>query len=557
MYILWRGTIWQRARLVSGLILFVFAATHFLNTALGLYSVDLMSTVQDWRTAITQSWVGTTVLAGAFLTHMALALAKLASRNTLRMSRWELAQIALGIAIPFLLAKHLVHARLSAIFFDVDVNYTYELLQLWPNNAWIQTALLLVVWVHGCIGLHFWLRLSPTYRAGQAIAFMLAVLVPAAALAGFMVGGREAQIDVSDPDDLAFVMKEINWPPRAALDWLNQIVDYAKLGFGGVLAVVISALLARFAWMNFSSRIAIKYAGGPTVHAFPGPSLLEISRMKRVPHLSICGGRGRCSTCRVQVVQGAENLSPVTPTERATLDSIGAPEGVRLACQARPLSSLTVIRILDPRRGQVSDAPQGDGESQGVERVLAVLFLDTRGFTRMSQGRLPYDVVFVLNQLFGAVVPAIERAGGTIDKYLGDGLMAIFGERTTPERACRQALQAAKHIDQELRLLNEGLSAELGEPLKIGIGIHVGPLVLGEIGYGKTASRTVIGKTVNAASRLEALTKEKQCQLIISADTAKLAGLDTTDFSSVTAEVRGISDPIDIVCIDRASDLPG
>ena len=243
--------------------------------------------------------------------------------------------------------------------------------------------------------------------------------------------------------------------------------------------------------------------------------------MSAVPHASVCGGRARCSTCRVGVETGLAELMPPAGAEAMTLASIKAPPHVRLACQIRPREPITVTRLVDAGTRRGCRQPG----AQGIERTLAVLFLDTRGFTMISEKRLPYDVVFILNRLFAEVGEAIKRHGGVIDKYMGDGLMALFGAATGADAGCRQALRAACDIDIALDRLNHEIMDEIGQPLRIGIGIDVGPLVVGHIGHADTASVTVIGSTVNAASRLEALTKEKGCQLIVATDVLARAGV--------------------------------
>src|SRR5205814_7500895 len=133
---------------------------------------------------------------------------------------------------------------------------------------------------------------------------------------------------------------------------------------------------------------------------------------------------------------------------------------------------------------------------------------DIRGFTALSEGRLPYDIVFVLNRYFAAMGRAVESAGGRVDKFIGDGVMALFGVSNTPEEGCRQALAAARLMSVRLVELNEALRAELNEPLRIGIGIHAGSVIVGEMGYGSATTITAIGDAVNTASRLESLCKE-------------------------------------------------
>jgi adenylate cyclase len=253
---------------------------------------------------------------------------------------------------------------------------------------------------------------------------------------------------------------------------------------------------------------------------------------------------------------GLAQLPPPGPAEAMTLASIGAPPNVRLACQIRPRQPITVTRLVAPpvRAGA---APAVDAaDIQGAERSLAVLFLDTRDFTAIAEGRLPYDVVFILNRLFAEAGEAIARRGGRIDKYLGDGLMAVFGTEAGAVAGCRQALAAARDIDIALDGLNREMAAEIGGPLRIGIGLDVGPLVLGRIGHADTAMPTVIGTTVNAASRLEALTKEKDCQLIAALDVFDLAGVRADAFRHEEVAIRGLSAPRKAVLVRRAADLP-
>jgi adenylate cyclase len=238
-----------------------------------------------------------------------------------------------------------------------------------------------------------------------------------------------------------------------------------------------------------------------------------------------------------------------------TLARINAPSHVRLACQIRPVHSITVTRLVAPPVHVARQAGQSN-EAQGVERNLAVLFFDTRGFTAISEARLPYDVVFILNRLFAEVGEAIRSHHGKIDKYLGDGLMAIFGAEAGEAAGCRQALGAARDIDLALDRLNEEIIAEVGQPLRIGMGIDVGPLVVGHIGHAETAMITVIGTTVNAASRLEALTKEKACQLIASVDVLTHAGLSPDVFPREEVAIRGLSAPRAVALIDKARNLP-
>ncbi len=543
----------QQIRLFSGLILFAFAATHFLNHSLGLFSIDAMMEAQSWRTTVTRSLPGGIVLGLALIAHIALALFKLVRRQTFKMAPWELMQILLGLAIPFLLFPHIVNTRVAHTFFDVNDIYFYELVKLWPNKGWNQTILLLLVWTHGCVGIHFWLRLTRWYSSAFPVLFAIAILVPTTAISGFMVAGRYANIAITDPAIFENLKAVSNWPNAADGKAIAAYGTQAKYAFYILLSGVLLIFVGRLIASGQRPKIAVNYSPKPTVSGVSGATLLEISRMNNVPHLSVCGGRGRCSTCRVHVISGGEYLHPPSRAEAETLKSIEAGPDIRLACQLRPYAEVTVNLLLAPAS---TETKANSMEVKGTERDLAILFFDLRGFTTLSEGRLPYDVVFLLNRLFDTVGTVIHEEDGWIDKYLGDGLMAVFGRDGDPETACRQAIRAAHRIDLALDGLNLTLKDEVAQPLRIGMGLHVGPLVLGEIGHKKTAAMTVIGSTVNVAARLESATKELECQMIISLEAAKRADLDISGLETKRIKVRGVKKPMEVLRVKQARELP-
>jgi adenylate cyclase len=556
MHILLRGSLTQRLRITSGLVLFTFATTHFLNHAVGLVDLEAMHEVQAWRQVVTRSVPGTIVLLLALLTHISLALFKLARRTTLRLAPWELIQIGLGLLIPFLLLPHIVNTRIAHGFFGVEDNYLYELARLWPASAILQSTLLLIVWMHGCIGIHFWLRLYKPYRAAQPVLLFIAVALPLAALGGFMVSGRTVASSIENAQTLAKVKELTHWPnaaDAASLEFYRWVV---RFGFAGALLFVALCIVVRYIVLSTRPKNAITYTGGPTVQAPIGPTLLEISRKNKIPHASVCGGRARCSTCRVRVDEGGSSLAPPGYPEAITLASIAAPQNIRLACQIRPASALTVTRLMRPASTGPTGADLPELDSAGVEKAMAVMFLDLRDFTQLSQSRLPYDVVFILNEFFAAAGSAIHTHGGWIDKFLGDGLLAVFGQRHGVEAGCRQALRAARAIDLALDAVNAKLGVEIGKPLRVGMGIHAGPMLIGRIGYGEAVDLTVVGNAVNVASRLEVVAKQKGFQIVMSSDVATYAGCLDDAGPVLIVNVRGVDAPMEVVCIMRGRDLP-
>ena len=168
-----------------------------------------------------------------------------------------------------------------------------------------------------------------------------------------------------------------------------------------------------------------------------------------------------------------------------------------------------------------------------------MLFCDLRGFTALTEKRLPFDTVFLLNRYFDVVGHAVEQSGGHMDKFVGDGALALFGLETDAATACHQALRAAARIRDGVAQLNSDYASELHSPLQIAISLHAGPAVVGRMGYGDAMTLTAIGDTVNAGSRLEGLAKELDAELVVSDDLARLAGVDVSAFEHRTLALRG------------------
>jgi adenylate cyclase len=347
----------------------------------------------------------------------------------------------------------------------------------------------------------------------------------------------------------------VAWPSNEAIAFAYGAQRWGLWVMVGVLVLIPAARYGRNLLEALRGAVAVTYPGGRKVTVSKGLTVLEASRSAGIPHASVCGGRGRCSTCRIRVGRGREHLAPPSAEERRVLERVGAPESVRLACQIRPTHALEVIPLLPPNA-----EPQAGFEFvralQGNERDIAIMFADLRAFTRFSEKKLPYDVVFVLNQYFRAMGTAIESEGGHVDKFIGDGIMALFGLKTDSADGCRRALAAARRMGLAMDEMNQSLADDLDEPLRMGIGIHSGTAIVGEMGHGGVRSVTAIGDVVNTASRLEPLTKEYTCQLVVSADVAANAGLDLSGFPRHAVAIRGRVDPLVVYAIERARDLP-
>jgi adenylate cyclase len=218
------------------------------------------------------------------------------------------------------------------------------------------------------------------------------------------------------------------------------------------------------------------------------------------------------------------------------------------------LGNISVTPLL-PANAHASDGYAQPSYLAGQERTIAVLFADLRTFTGIAEQKLPYDLVFLLNNYFETVGECITGAGGMVDKFIGDGVMALFGVEAGPEEGCRQALLAARGMVERVTRLSESLAEELAQPLKIGVGIHCGPAVVGRMGYGSTVHVTAIGDTVNVASRLQDSTKEYGCRLVISEQVAQQSGLDTASLQRHELTVRNRREALTIFAVDDVAVL--
>jgi adenylate cyclase len=490
------------------------------------------------------------VLLAALALHVALALQLVAGKLGRGLAAWQWVQLALGIAIPLVLAQHVAGTALVEARTDAEIGYHAVLLAVWPDGAVAYTAMLVAVWAHGCLGLHYWWRLDPNYRRVRPWLLAVAVAVPALAVGGFASGGRAAA--ALSAEAVAGVAEAQGWPPAARLDALLARGEAVLLAvvYGG-LALALGVWAVRV-WRTRRRRVRIAYPSGRVAHGLQGQTLLEMSRAAGIPHAAVCGGRARCSTCRVRVSEGAETLPPPGPAEARLLERLGHPPGVRLACQIEPTAPLAVIPLVAPPTA-LADARADTDPNLGREREIAVLFADLRGFTALSEARLPYDVVYLLNQYFRARGEAIEQHGGHVDKFLGDGIMALFGLEADPATAARQALDATVAMGGRLEQLNTALAAELDAPLTIGVGLHLGPAIVGEMGHGAARQLTAVGDTVNVASRLEALAKTHEAELVASGTLLTRAG--RRGAAGRTVAVRGRSGALEVEVFARAAEV--
>jgi adenylate cyclase len=533
-------------RLWAGVVLFVFVTSHLLNHTLGIFGVGAMEAVQAWRIWAWQSNIGTGLLYGALLIHAALALKRLTTRRVSRMPLEDLVQIALGLAIPYFLIGHILGTRITAVY-GYSESYTEVLARIWQSGQAKQILLLLCAWTHGCIGIGQVLRGRKFYARWRDVLILSTGMLPTLALAGFFAAGREIAAMGYSPEALK-VDDTI-----ALMEWGQRLL----LGFAGVIAFVAFVMFLRVLLRLRSGSITIRYIGHGSFKIPRGTTVLEASRANTIPHPAQCGGRGRCSTCRVAVTSDPTALPPPNQAERAMLERISAPSNVRLACQLRPDNDLSV-QILLPivptgMRGRSGD----DLYRWGAEREITALFVDIRAFNAMTRLQIPYDIVLLMNRFVQEMTQAAEAHGGRVDAFAADGLIAVFGLDDEPGRGAYNAIRAAQDMLKSVDGLNKEFGAALSIPLRVGIGIHSGPAIIARIGDTQRGMRLVaLGETVTIAGRLEASTKDYLTDCLISEEAVQRSGLSLRRQAGKNLHIVGRDKPIALYTLEEAAALP-
>ena len=189
----------------------------------------------------------------------------------------------------------------------------------------------------------------------------------------------------------------------------------------------------------------------------------------------------------------------------------------------------------------------------GTEQEISVMFVDIRSFTARAANLRPDEAVNLLNQFLHAMVEVVEgEHGGMINKFLGDGFMALFGVDRDEHNHADKALAAGCDLERRLERLNVDLATRGEEPIRIGIGINSGRAIVGSIGSSERLEFTVIGNTVNVASRIEALNKTVNTTLLISKSTRDALRRQISLRALPLQAVQGVAQPLEIFTLDCA-----
>ena len=492
-------------------MLFAYLVSHFVNHALGNISMDALAAGVYLHTLFWQFLPVTIVFYAACLVHTGLGIWALYQRRQFRWKAIEPLQLVLGLSIPALIITHIVGVRLGQTLFGHEKLYPqvfYAYWIAWPYKMWLMFVVLIVAWVHGCIGLYFWLRMKAFFKRAAPFLLAAAVLVPTLAMLGLYQGGRTV---VADSDDAEWRRDNLS-PRQVGTMAQQQTLDQHHRLFPDRL----------------SRPARTCPAGQGRARAARAPRRHDQPVLRQRPDGPGAEGAERA---------GGEPAQQRTPCQRLrrprALLHLPHPHHRRLQRAARTLAARSLRarpgrrrRSVDPPRLPVAaDRPISPSSSCscrtrcrpirhasnptriGQERYLVSMFVDMRGSTKLAEKRLPFDTVFIVNRFLGAVSQAVIESGGRPNQFVGDGMLALFGLSSSRQEACRQALKAAAMIAANVDELNKFLEHDLREPIRFGIGIHGGEVIVGDIGYRDHMVFTALGDAVNVAARLQDMTK--------------------------------------------------
>jgi len=299
-----------------------------------------------------------------------------------------------------------------------------------------------------------------------------------------------------------------------------------------------------------SKNITIEFVNEAVIEIKEGQSILEASLSADIPHYHTCGGRAECSTCRILVLEGMENLSSINDLENILRQKKNFPEDVRLACQTKVLSGNVkvrrIIRDEEDLRLYVTGETAIAHQSLGDEKELALFFLDIRNFTPFIESNLPFDVIHVMRRLTVLFNSVINSFNGKIIETPGDGLYAVFGVDDDVDKSIFNAYESAKKILSDLGILNERYFEKFFNfKVEVGIGIHAGKVLIGSKGSDQSSSTMVMGFPVVIAARLESATKELNNNLVVSEYFYKKLNIDSS-IPKKKIKLKGVSTKIEV-----------
>lgn len=302
----------------------------------------------------------------------------------------------------------------------------------------------------------------------------------------------------------------------------------------------------------------IDFKGEKIIDIKDDQTILEASLQAGIPHYHECGGKAKCSTCRVLVLTGTDNLTKPNDKELRLKKILGFSDNIRLACQTNVTGDNVSVRRIVRDKTDVSIYSHLEKkdiffQEVGEEKQLALFFIDTRNFTPFMEKHLSFDVIHIIRRLFEIFKSAIETHNGKIIETAGDGLYAVFGLEDSLSKAVNLAVEAGKRILDNIKEFNETYAdIYFNHHFEVGIGLHAGTVIVGNIGLGISNNLTVMGLPVNMAARLQEATKEVNNSFLISDYAYSFVSDHVDNPQTVNIILKGVSGTIKVFLLGEA-----
>jgi adenylate cyclase len=505
----------RKLRLVSGLVLFVYVAGHLINHALGLVSLSAAERGLAVAVGFWHWWPASILLYSSAAIHVALAFYALYERRTLRLPAIEWLRIILGFGMPILLIGHVISTRAAFEVYQLAPEYGRVIQGLWSSgNEWLQLGLLAPGWIHGCLGLHIAFGHRRFYRQVFMLWFSVALLLPVLSALGFLM-----------------MSKEVIAAPPAAVNPRDGIASLRQSALATYLLMFALLLAARSlrGWREHRRRGLVLIKLPERSFAMPkGWTVLEGLRSQGIGHLSVCGGRGRCSTCRIRIESGLPDCPQPVGVERDLLLKTGDRRDVRLACQLRPVGDLTIAPLfalpderskLEPaaRRGQATAGP-----STELDGVLLLIRFEA---TPSNIEILPDDAWYLLQQLTASIEGPLKPLRANVAECGPNYLLVRFEGSMDGVTWATDLLVCVERVEQTLRSLESRLALELGRPLRWRVYLHSGVTRLGELPLRDSRPALLLGETANVLRQAAQERSDSAARLLISGTALDVLGL--------------------------------
>ncbi len=271
-------------------------------------------------------------------------------------------------------------------------------------------------------------------------------------------------------------------------------------------------------------------------------TILQATLAAGINHTHACGGRGKCSTCRVSIMEGLENCIPRNEAEQKMSDKLNFPADIRLACQTNINGNISIRRMVSDKLDMDIISEQFSNDSKialGSQQKLTIVFTDIINYTPFAEKFPPYDIVHVLNRYYRIMNAIIQENNGFISDVAGDGILAVFGTDKKSNNSVLDAIHAVEGMNEKLDLFNKYLEENFNIQFRIRAGVHYGNVIVGPFDTGEMKKTAVIGDNVNYASRIESANKEFGTKLLLSEEAYQEIKETYPKYNSFEATLKG------------------